>query len=67
MTPGEFSRPPVTVTADGVTALSGRDALPWALDTLDLGGDIRAKFIRLQDWVKILLGEQGKVKGDAVR
>jgi len=45
------------VAADGTTALAGRDALPWALDTLDLGGDIRAKFIRLQDWVTGLLGD----------
>lgn len=58
MRPGEFSRPPVTVSADGTTSLAGRDALPWALDTLDLGGDIRSKFIRLQDWVKTLLGDE---------
>lgn len=57
MRPGEFSRPPVTIAADGSTALAGKDALPWALDTLDLGGDIRGKLIRLQDWVKTLLGD----------
>ena len=56
--PGEFSRPPVTVGADGSTSLAGRDALPWALDTLDLGGDIRSKLIRLQDWVSTLLGDE---------
>lgn len=53
--PGEFSRPPVTVSPTGETGLAGKDALPWALDTLDLGGDIRAKYIRLQDWVRTLL------------
>lgn len=58
--PAEFSRPPLTVTEAGDTVLKGSGALPWALDTLDLGGDIRAKLIRLQDWVKILLDEDGK-------
>ncbi len=48
----------MTVAADGSTSLTGRDAVPWALDTLDLGGDIRSKFIRLQDWVKTLLGDE---------
>lgn len=47
----------MTVAAEGSTALAGKDALPWALDTLDLGGDIRGKLIRLQDWVKALLGD----------
>ena len=56
--PGEFSRPPVTVSQNGETGLAGKDALPWALDTLDIGGDIRSKFIRLQDWVRILLDEK---------
>lgn len=57
MKPGEFSPPPVTVGPDGEARLAARDNLPWALDTLSLGGDIRAKLIRLQDWVKALLGD----------
>lgn len=61
MRPGEFSRPPVTANPQtGEAELSGRDSLPWALDTLNLGGGIRAKFIRLQDWVKTLLGDTPK-------
>jgi hypothetical protein len=32
--------------------------LPWASDTLSVGGDIRAKLVRLQAWVKTLLGEK---------
>lgn len=54
--PGAFSNPPVTVNAEtGERELVGRDALPWATDTLAIGGDIRAKLIRLQDWVATLL------------
>jgi len=53
--PGQFSRPPVTVNADGTTTLAGKDVLPWALDTLDLGGDIRSKLLRLQAWVNTTL------------
>ena len=58
-TPPTFSKPPVSVDpATGEAALQGRDALPWALDTLSVGGDIRAKYVRLQDWVKTLLGDK---------
>lgn len=53
--PGQFSRPPVTVSGDGSAALAGKDALPWALDTLDLGGDIRGKLLRLQAWIATTL------------
>ncbi|HEX7873043.1 MAG TPA: hypothetical protein VF475_09040 [Sphingobium sp.] len=46
----------MTVNAEtGERELVGRDALPWATDTLAIGGDIRAKLIRLQDWVATLL------------
>lgn len=56
--PPTFSKPPVTADPQtGEPTLQGRDALPWALDTLSVGGDIRAKFIRLQAWVKTLLGD----------
>jgi hypothetical protein len=35
--------------------LTGGDALTWALETLDTAGDIRARFLRLQDWARALL------------
>lgn len=54
----------MTVNADGSTALVGKDALPWALDTLDLGGDIRGKLVRLQDWALTLLGDKEPPKKD---
>lgn len=58
-TPPTFSKPPVSANADtGQPELTGRDSLPWALDTLSVGGDIRAKLVRLQDWVKTLLGDK---------
>ncbi len=54
--PGKFANPTVTVDpATGAASLTGKDALPWAIDTLDLGGEIRARFIRLQDWVRTAL------------
>lgn len=40
--------------------MAGEDALPWAIDTLAAGGEIRGNLIRLQDWVKAQLGETGK-------
>lgn len=43
--------------ATGEPALTGRDALPWALDTLAVGGDIRARLVRLQAWTRALLGD----------
>ncbi|MEO8722014.1 MAG: hypothetical protein ABI395_00605 [Sphingobium sp.] len=43
-------------SATGQQELTGGDAMPWAIDTLTLGGDIRAKYIRLQDYVRALLG-----------
>ncbi|TKD50593.1 hypothetical protein [Sphingomonas baiyangensis] len=57
--PGKFAPPPVTTDpATGAAAMSGADALPWAIDTLRLGGDIRARLIRLQDYVRTaVLGE----------
>lgn len=56
-TPPTFSDPPVTVDpATGEAELTGRDSLPWALDTLATGGDIRARLVRLQAWTKALLG-----------
>lgn len=59
--PGEFSQPPVTANPEtGEPQITGRDALPWATDTLGLGGDIRAKFIRLQDWVRTLLDGESR-------
>lgn len=53
--PGRFANPPVTVDASGKAALSGAGALPWAIDTLSLGGDIRALFLRLQDYVRTVV------------
>lgn len=65
--PGRFATPPVTIDpATGKGELSGRDALPWALDTLRLGGDIRARYIRLQNWVRtVWLAEPARGKTDA--
>lgn len=64
--PGKFQRPPTVTDAAGKTVMRGSEALPWALDTLDLGGDIRSRFIRLQDYVRTILGgeptAQGKTK-----
>ena len=59
MKPGKFAKPPTTLNpTTGELELNGRDALPWAIDTLDLGGEIRDKFIRLQNWVRtVYLGE----------
>lgn len=55
-TPGRFADPPVTADpATGKPAMTGADALRWAIDTLALGGDIRAKLIRLQDWVRAVI------------
>lgn len=60
-TPPQFQKPPVVVDpATGEATLEGRDALPWALDTLSVGGDIRARYVRLQEWAKTLLGEKPK-------
>jgi hypothetical protein len=42
--------------------MAGRDALPWALDTLSVGGEIRAKLIRLQAWALALLGRPPPAK-----
>lgn len=50
-----FGEPPVTVNARGEAELSGRDALPWAVETLDVAGEIRSRYVRLQDWVRGLL------------
>lgn len=64
-TPGEFSPPPTsTDPATGARVLTGAGSLAWSLDTLDLGGDIRGKFIRLQDWVRNLAARQGAEKPD---
>jgi hypothetical protein len=58
-TPPSFAPPPVTVNpATGEAELTGRDGLPWALDTLATGGEIRAKLVRLQAWAKALLGPE---------
>lgn len=54
--PGTFADPPVSVDpATGKAAMTGGDALPWAIDTLSLAGDIRARLIRLQDWVRTVI------------
>jgi len=45
--------------ATGETELTGRDGLPWALDTLATGGEIRAKLVRLQAWARALYGADG--------
>jgi hypothetical protein len=37
--------------------MTGADALPWAIGTLDVGGDIRGRLVRLQAWVRAMLGE----------
>lgn len=49
-TPATFAPIPRTSNPE----LTGAEVLPWALDTLSVGGDIRAKFVRLQNWVKAL-------------
>jgi hypothetical protein len=54
--PGKFQRPPTVTDAAGKTVMRGSEALPWTLDTLDLGGDIRSRLIRLQDYVRTILG-----------
>lgn len=49
-TPPTFAEPP---------SGKGRDLLPWAIDTLEVGGDIRARLIRLQTYVRdVVLGEK---------
>jgi hypothetical protein len=59
VTPGKFATPPVTTDPKtGQQVLTGGDALPWAIDTLSLGGDIRDRLIRLQNWVRtVYIGE----------
>lgn len=58
MAPGKFSSPPITPDpATGQPAMTGADGVPWSIDTLALGGDIRAKYIRLQNWVRGLFGD----------
>lgn len=53
--PGAFVDPPVTTDpATGKPTMTGANALPWAIDTLALGGDIRAQLIRLQDYVRTI-------------
>ena len=53
--PPKISSPPVTVDpTTGEPTMTGADALPWAIDTLDMTREIRAKFVRLQNWVKSL-------------
>lgn len=47
-----------TKGADGAPVASGAAILTAYLDTLNLGGDIRAKLVRLQAWVKTLLGDK---------
>lgn len=61
--PGKFQRPPTATDANGKTVMRGSETLPWALDTLDLGGDIRSRLIRLQDYVRTILGGESAPKG----
>jgi len=57
----------VTVNAvTGKTEMTGADALSWALDMLDLGGEIRGRYVRLQEWARALLVENA-VPGRPVR
>lgn len=59
MRPGEFSQPLVRLNQlTGKLEMTGADNQAWSIDTLALGGDIRSKFIRLQDWVLQLLDEK---------
>lgn len=68
VTPGKFAQPPVTADpATGAATMRGADALPWALDTLDLAGDIRSRLIRLQDYVRTVLGGEPAPKGNPTR
>ena len=61
--PPTFAPPPTSIDPDtGQPALTGKDALPWALDTLDVGGAIRGRLVRLQAWVKAMLGQVAAVK-----
>lgn len=53
--PPKISYPPITADpTTGKPTMTGADALPWALDTLDVTREIRAKLIRLQNWVRSL-------------
>ncbi len=57
--PPTFSPPPVTANPQtGEVELAGRDALPWALDTLSVGGELRSNYVRLQAWVRALLADK---------
>jgi hypothetical protein len=41
--------------------MAGAEALPWSIETLDIGGGIRSRLIRLQAWVRdALLGDESK-------
>lgn len=37
------------------TGTDGKTLLPWALDVLDVGGEIRSRYVRLQAWVAGLM------------
>lgn len=66
--PPRFRPPPATVDpASGETVLTGRDGLPWALETLDTGGTIRARLLRLQAWVKAQLGVDAPAREGTTR
>lgn len=53
--PPKFQAPPTTINAEtGETEILARDMLPWSLDTLQTGGEIRANYMRLQAWVAAL-------------
>jgi len=57
--PATFTRPPVRRNKDtGKPEMAGAEALPWAIETLDIGGEIRGRYIRLQAWVRKILGER---------
>lgn len=58
--PGKFANPPIAADpATGKPVLTGAGALPWAIDTLSLGGALRAKLIRLQDYVRqVIAGDK---------
>lgn len=54
--PQTFAPPPATTNPQtGELQLSGAAALPWAIDTLAVGGEIRSRLIRLQNWVQTYL------------
>jgi len=60
--PPTFTQPPTrTTSATGKREMAGAEALSWSIETLDIGGEIRSRLIRLQAWVRdAFLGDESK-------